>query len=231
MISQSAALPSVNPSRRAASIRLRARLAWSLLAAAALALSQLGVAAAQTAAPRDEAALYEAAKQEGKLVWKIAPSELITDSTPWRFEGTPVIVAGRAYVALCRRSPQLELMVACLNASDGRLLWQQSIGSFRVSVDVALNRISHLLLTAGGGRIFLSTDAGAIVVDAGTHDAGSSSTPADAGQTDGGDTGTASGGCGCATLDPSALVFMALGALAITRRRRRVSRAPSSKPR
>lgn len=101
--------------------------------------------------------------QEGKLVWKFAAHELFPEDPPWRYEGTPVVVGGRAYVTLCRRHPQLELMVACLDASDGRLLWRRPIGAFRTSVDESHNRVSHLLLTVGGGRLFLSTDAGAIV--------------------------------------------------------------------
>ena len=101
--------------------------------------------------------------REGKLVWKVSANDLIADSVPWRFEGTPVVVGGRAYVALCRRNPQLELVVACLDSSDGRLLWQRHIGAFRSNVVDSSNRVSHLLLTAGGGRIFLSTDVGAIV--------------------------------------------------------------------
>ncbi len=101
--------------------------------------------------------------QEGKLVWKIAAHELFPDAPTWRYEGSPLVLAGRAYVAVCRRHPQLELMVACLDASNGRLLWQRPIGAYRASVDENNNRISHLLLTAGGGRIFLSTEAGAIL--------------------------------------------------------------------
>lgn len=101
--------------------------------------------------------------KEGKLIWKINANELLPDPVPWRFEGTPIIVAGRAFVALCRRNPQLELMVVCLDAFDGRLRWQRHVGAFRASVGENNNRVSHLLLTAGSGRIFLSTDAGAII--------------------------------------------------------------------
>ena len=101
--------------------------------------------------------------REGKLLWKLAAHELFPDEIPWRYEGTPAVLGGRAYVTVCRRHPQLELMVACLDASDGRLLWQRPVGSFRTSVDDSQNRISHLLLTTGGGRIFLSSDAGTIV--------------------------------------------------------------------
>jgi outer membrane protein assembly factor BamB len=100
--------------------------------------------------------------QEGKLVWKISSRELFHEDS-WRFEGTPVIIKGRAYFAASRRRPQLELIVVCLDASDGHLLWQRPIGGFRSSVEDNYNRVSHLLLTAGGGRVFLSTDVGAIV--------------------------------------------------------------------
>ncbi len=99
--------------------------------------------------------------QEGKLIWKISSRELFREDS-WRFEGTPVIVDGRAYFAACRRRPQLELIVACLDATDGRLLWQRPVGGFRSSVEDGFNRVSHLLLTAGGGRVFLSTDVGAV---------------------------------------------------------------------
>ncbi len=100
--------------------------------------------------------------QEGKLIWKLSSRELFRDDL-WRFEGTPIIVNGRAYFAASRRRPQLELMVACLDASDGRMLWQRPVGGFRSSVDDSFNRVSHLLLTAGGGKVFFSTDVGAIV--------------------------------------------------------------------
>lgn len=102
-------------------------------------------------------------KQEGKLIWKESVADLFPGLPSWRFEGTPVIFRDRAYVALCRRHPQLELMIACLDADDGRLLWQCPVGAFRASVDDSVNRISHLLLTVGGNHIFLSTDLGVIV--------------------------------------------------------------------
>lgn len=101
--------------------------------------------------------------EEGKPVWTIAANHLVPDTASWRFEGSPIVVVDRVYVALCRRTPQLELMIACLDASDGQLIWKRPLGSFRNTVEDSNNRVSHLLLTAGGGRIFLSTDAGAII--------------------------------------------------------------------
>ncbi len=101
---------------------------------------------------------------QGKLAWKVAAQELIKeDHTPWRFEGSPLVVAGRAYVALSRRRPQIEFAIACLDAATGTLLWNRPIVSARGAVEDHQNRVSHLLLTAGAGKLYLSTDAGAIV--------------------------------------------------------------------
>lgn len=100
--------------------------------------------------------------QQGKLLWKIPASQVLNDSS-WRYEGTPVVQGGRAFVTMCRRRPQLALMIVCLDAADGRVLWQQPVGGFKTSVDDSQNRVSHLLLTLGGGRVFLNTDAGAVV--------------------------------------------------------------------
>jgi outer membrane protein assembly factor BamB/tetratricopeptide (TPR) repeat protein len=107
---------------------------------------------------------------QGKLVWKIAAHELVKEEhSPWRFEGSPLVMGGRAYVALSRRRPQFEFSIACMDAASGTLLWNRQIVSARGTVEDHQNRISHLLLTAGAGKVFLSTDAGAIVaVDA--HD-------------------------------------------------------------
>lgn len=107
---------------------------------------------------------------QGKLVWKIAANELVKeDHSPWRFEGSPLVIGGRAYVALSRRRPQFEFAIACMDAASGTLLWNRQVVSARGTVEDHQNRISHLLLTSGAGKLFLSTDAGAIVaVDA--HD-------------------------------------------------------------
>lgn len=101
--------------------------------------------------------------REGKLLWKRSAHELLPDPIPWRFEGTPIVIDGRAFLAASRRSPQLEVTIVCLDAEDGQLIWNRPIGSFRVSVEENFNRVSHLLLTAGAGRLFLSTDVGEII--------------------------------------------------------------------
>ncbi len=101
---------------------------------------------------------------QGKLVWKIGANELIKDEQKqWRFEGSPLVMAGRAYVALSRRRTQLEFAIACVDATTGTLLWNRNIASTRSPVEDHQNRVSHLLLTAGAGKLFFSTDAGAII--------------------------------------------------------------------
>lgn len=109
-----------------------------------------------------ELVCLDVANGQGKLVWKAAAHELIKDEHTWRFEGSPLILAGRAYVVLSRR-PQLEFAIACLEASSGALLWQRPVVFARGNVEEHQNRVSHLLLTAGAGKLFLSTDAGAII--------------------------------------------------------------------
>lgn len=101
---------------------------------------------------------------QGKLVWKIGANELIKDEQKqWRFEGSPLVMAGRAYVALSRRRTQLEISIACLDATTGALIWNRNVASTRSPVEDHQNRVSHLLLTAGAGKLFFSTDAGAII--------------------------------------------------------------------
>lgn len=120
---------------------------------------------------------------QGKLVWKTSSDELFkvfekpktgrppglgrSEDANWRFEGAPLVLGGRAYVALSRRQPQFDFAIACLDAATGTLLWHRTVVYARGTVEDHQNRISHLLLTAGAGKLFLSTDSGAIVaVDA-----------------------------------------------------------------
>lgn len=101
---------------------------------------------------------------QGRLLWKVSSQEQFRDDpNPWRFEGSPVVLGGRAYVALSRRRPQLEFAVACLDASSGAFIWHRPVATSRTTLEDHQNRVSHLLLTAGAGKLFLSTDGGAIL--------------------------------------------------------------------
>jgi outer membrane protein assembly factor BamB len=100
---------------------------------------------------------------QGKLVWKLSADELAADGPLWSFEGTPVVIDATAYAVLYRRQPEPEFALLAVDAAAGTVVWQRSIGSARPAVEDAVNRVSALLLTAAQGRLFLSTDQGAVV--------------------------------------------------------------------
>ena len=117
--------------------------------------------------PRDltsDLVCLDLADGQGRLVWKIAASDWHHDSQrPWRFEGSPVVRDGRAYVIHSRRRPQLEIAVSCLDAAKGERIWTRNLATARMPIEDHHNRVSHLLPTLGAGKLFVSTDAGAIV--------------------------------------------------------------------
>lgn len=119
------------------------------------------VAEGESAVDSDLVCLDLAAGQ-GKLVWKVAATDLIKGEHTWRFDGSPLVLSGRAYIVLARR-PQFEFAIACLDAATGTLLWHRPVAYARGHVEEHQNRISHLLLAAGAGKLYLSTDAGAII--------------------------------------------------------------------
>jgi outer membrane protein assembly factor BamB len=100
---------------------------------------------------------------QGKLVWKLSADDLPANGPPRSFEGTPLIVGGTAYAALYRRQPEAEFALVAIDSASGQVRWLRLIGSARPSVDDAVNRVSHLLLTSGDGRLYLSTDQGTML--------------------------------------------------------------------
>ena len=117
--------------------------------------------------PRDldsDLVCLDLANGEGRLVWKISANEWPHDGEQsWRFEGSPVVHAGRAYMIHSRRRPQLEFALTCLDAANGERLWTRPLATSRTTIEDHHNRVSHLLPTFGAGKLFVSTDAGAIV--------------------------------------------------------------------
>jgi len=101
--------------------------------------------------------------RQGQLLWQVASTDLPSDGPPWLFEGTPLVLGERVYVVVCRPRPQWEWQVLCLDFQTGEQLWQAPICTARPTLAEDVNRIAQLLLTAGGGRLFFSTDFGAIV--------------------------------------------------------------------
>ncbi len=100
---------------------------------------------------------------EGKLVWKLTNQDIPSDGPAWSFEGTPLVVDDAAFVVIFRRQPEPEFALLSLDVETGTVNWLRPIGSARPVFEEAVNRVSHLLLTAGEGRLYLSTDEGAIV--------------------------------------------------------------------
>ena len=96
-------------------------------------------------------------RREGSLLWEVnAP-------TDWHFEGCPTIADELAFVVARRRVPQSELAVVALDLQTGRQKWNRWIATLTAEPAAEMNRISHLLLTAGEGLLYLSTNAGGIV--------------------------------------------------------------------
>jgi outer membrane protein assembly factor BamB len=102
-------------------------------------------------------------RREGDLLWKLESSTL---GEGWEFEGAPVVNRNRLYVALRRRNPETEIHVGCFDANSGKKIWSTAVGTAIGGANDE-NVVSRLLLTLADGRLFLSTNLGAVVaVDA-----------------------------------------------------------------
>ena len=166
--------PPVPEERRAAPHQLSVGVPWfTMTVADGKLFARMGspVTSAAAMEPRDlpnDLVCLDLAEGQGKLVWKLSSEEWHHDGERlWRFEGSPLVKAGRAYIIHSRRRPQVEFAVSCLDAANGERLWTRAIATARPSIEEHQNRVSHLLPTMGAGKLFVSTDSGAIVaVDA-----------------------------------------------------------------
>jgi outer membrane protein assembly factor BamB len=101
-------------------------------------------------------------RREGDLVWTIRPEEFRDEGGAWSFDGAPLAVSGRVYVALRRREPQLQLNVACFDGATARLIWNRKVclGIEHFGPDVV--EIHHQLLTVADERLYYGTNLGAV---------------------------------------------------------------------
>ncbi len=144
---------------------------WTVTVAQGRVYARMGSAVTTPAATEfrdlpDELVCLDISQGEGQLLWKLSADDLAPaagELPGWRWEGSPVVESGRVYAVLSRRRPQLEWSIACLDAESGLMLWQRSIGITRPTPPDHENRVTSLLLTAGGGQLFLSTGWGAVV--------------------------------------------------------------------
>ncbi len=97
---------------------------------------------------------------EGLLRWFQTADDLFPAG--WMMTGTPVAAGERLYLPLLRTDPQLEPAVACLSAEDGSVIWWRSIGQALVEPLEGFVELGHQLLSVSDGRVYCSTDLGAI---------------------------------------------------------------------
>lgn len=102
-------------------------------------------------------------RSPGRMVWRFVPTDIDVAGSKWRCEGAPLVTGGRVYAILSRRQTQLELACVCLDASTGIMEWLRPLGQIRSALDDQRGRLGSLLLTAGEGRLFLSTDLGVVM--------------------------------------------------------------------
>jgi len=102
------------------------------------------------------------AQSEGKTVWKLEANAFAAPKEYWEFEGAPLVADGKLYVAMRKSTQQPQIRVICVDAEDGRLIWQQNVCTFLPAQAEDADQVSHQLLTLGEGTLFYSTDQGAI---------------------------------------------------------------------
>jgi outer membrane protein assembly factor BamB len=100
--------------------------------------------------------------RQGDLEWMIKAEDLDPDGGKWVFDGAPVTDSGKVYVALRRNDPQLQLNVACFDASSARLLWNRKVCSGVESLAGDVDEVRHQLLTLAEERLYYCTNLGAV---------------------------------------------------------------------
>lgn len=107
--------------------------------------------------------------REGLMTWSVSSESLGGEEDWWAFEGPPVAEGNRLYVLATRSRPQAQLNAVCLDAATGGVIWNRSVGAPITSPPEGADVMTHRLVTAAAGRLYVQTDAGAIVcLDAAT---------------------------------------------------------------
>jgi hypothetical protein len=101
--------------------------------------------------------------REGLLAWSISSDSLGGEEDWWAFEGPPVADGDRLYVLATRSRPQAQLNALCLDAATGAVLWNRAIGAAIASPPEGLDVMTHRLVTAAAGRLYVQTNYGAVV--------------------------------------------------------------------
>ena len=69
---------------------------------------------------------------------------------------------GKVYVAVRRNDPQLQLNVACYDASSARLLWNRKVCGGVEALAGDVDEVRHQLLTLADERLYYCTNLGAV---------------------------------------------------------------------
>ncbi|MEZ6064968.1 MAG: PQQ-binding-like beta-propeller repeat protein [Planctomycetaceae bacterium] len=118
------------------------------------------------ASPREPRAIFSSLtcldvdRQEGKLLWSVTAETLLTQAN-WRFSGSPIAADDRVFVPLRRSEPTPMLGVACVDARDGRLLWNREVCTLLEDVPPTIHVATADQLRFGEGQVFISGDFGA----------------------------------------------------------------------
>jgi outer membrane protein assembly factor BamB len=129
-----------------------------------------------TGLPPSHIVCLDVGEQEGKPLWVISVDEIGAADGKWMFEGTPAVTDDGVYVALTRPGTRPACGLAALHPETGRVRWFRMTceGGLRWTGDEDRGRpddgrrhvvaeLSHSLVTVAGGRVFHTTQQGAVV--------------------------------------------------------------------
>ena len=85
----------------------------------------------------------------------------------WTMTGSPVSDETHLYIGAYKPNQPTEVHVLCLNAADGKLLWNTKVGAYkndpRQQYSYSTNRTTIPSLLLAGGSLYIDTHAGSLV--------------------------------------------------------------------
>lgn len=98
----------------------------------------------------------------GKPGWN---SQSVGELQQWNFMGLPLVVGDRVYLTAAKNGQGAELYAVALQASDGKQIWSTHLGTHQSDPTQMWHRRSpQPALLLDGGKLYIDTQAGAIVV-------------------------------------------------------------------
>ena len=85
----------------------------------------------------------------------------------WTMTGSPVADETHLYIGAYKPNQPTEVHILCLNAADGKLLWNTKVGAYkndpRQQYSYSTNRTTIPSLLLAGGSLYVDTHAGSLV--------------------------------------------------------------------